>query len=140
MSIYLLKITYLISIFYFTINITVERNKYPIKIENPYPTRSNKKNSYVKLEVNEKNNIRKKTILDLKYHAIKKNANKENIVEIILNQEGKIVGYKPCVVFYPNYFTKTQPKSIIETSKKFKKNKINLCLIKLKFKSTKIDF
>lgn len=140
MSIYLLKLTYLISMLYFTINSTVERNKYPITIEHFSSTIPNKKNSHFKLEVKEKSNIRKKTIIDLKYHVMKKNSNKENIIEIILNKEGKILGYKPCAIFYPNYFTTTQPKSLIETSQKFKKNKTNLCLIKLKVQSTKIDF
>ena len=140
MSIYLLRLTSFFTIFYFTINTTVERTNYPIKKEETYPSTYKKENSYFRVEITRKQSIRNKTLVDLNYHLVKKYSTEENIVHIILNQDGKILGYKPCAIFYPNYFTKTQPRSIIKTSKQLSKNKTNLCLIKLKMHKAKIDF
>jgi hypothetical protein len=57
--------------------------------------------------------LRKKLITDLKIHNVSNNWNKKNVTKIILNREGKIVGYKFYRIFYPNYFTKTQNNKIV---------------------------
>lgn len=132
MHIYFLKITSLITIFYFSLNTTIERNLYPISIKTLPSAEFTPKNKNVGSETENGYKIRRKILIDLKYHLVKKNANKENVIHVILNQEGKILGYKSCSIFYPNYFTKIQPQSVLKTNKTFKKNKTNLCLIKLK--------
>lgn len=139
MYISLVKITSILTIFYFSLNTTIERNKYPITIKTFSTKVSNRESKSFDIGEKEKYKIRKKTIKDLKYHLIKKNSDKEHVIQILVNQEGKIVGYKTCGIFYPNYFTKSQPQSIIKTSTTFNKNKTNLCLIKVKFHNAKID-
>ena len=140
MHIYLLKLTSLLTILYFTVNNTVERNTYPINIKSSSVQISNEENKDFKLEEKKKEKIRKKIIVDLNYHLVKNNPHKENAIHILLNQEGKILGYKPCAIFYPNYFTKNQPKEIVRPEKNFSKTKTNLCLIKVKVHNAKIDF
>ncbi len=132
MSTYFLKITSLFTLFYFTLHNTIERNNYPINLGNLNSTTAKQENTNFLSESKNKHKIRKKTLIDLKYHLVKKTMNKENIIQLILNQEGKIIGYKCCAVFYPNYFTKIQPQSVLKTNKTVNKTKTNLCLIKLK--------
>jgi len=132
MSTYFLKISSLLTILYFTLHNTIERNNYPINLANFNSTTAKQENTNVLSESKNKHKIRKKTLIDLKYHLVKKTMNKENIIQLILNQEGKIIGYKYCAVFYPNYFTKIQPQSVLKTNKPVNKIKTNLCLIKLK--------
>nr|ASV47550.1 hypothetical protein CMESOPL_039 [Chroomonas mesostigmatica CCMP1168] len=139
MPTHLLKISSLLTVFYFTISTTIERNKYAIDTGKHQIQTVPQKSSAFKSEPSNKRNIRKKNLLDLKYHLVKKNSNKENVLQLILNHEGKIIGYKPCSIFHPNYFTKSQPKSIIKTSEIWSKNTTNLCLIKIKFNSAKIN-
>jgi len=98
-----------------------------------------KQGDAIKKETIENIKLRKKVVIDLKYHEIEKNYNKTTVLHIIINQEGRIVGYKPCNIFYPNYFTKNQLKKIINISKKYNLKKINLCMIKIKFYHAKID-
>jgi hypothetical protein len=61
--------------------------------------------------------LRKKLLNDLKIHGISINWNKKNVTKIILNDEGKILGYKFYNIFYPNYFTKTQSNKILSKTK-----------------------
>lgn len=76
----------------------------------------------VTTETGEKVKIRKKIIQDFQYHKSTINWNKTILTKILVNQEGKIIGYKLYNVFYPNYFTKTQIKSLIKSSHKMNQN------------------
>lgn len=129
---YIIKIASLISIIYCSLNTTIERNKYPLSLRSNYLEEVRNKNRYKKLENNKKNILRKKTWLDLKYHKRKKNSDRETLLQLIINKEGKILGYKPCNIFYPNYFTRNQQESLIKTGKKFKLQKTKLCIIRFK--------
>jgi hypothetical protein len=129
---YIIKIASIISIIYCSLNSTIERHKYPLNLKSSYIQEVRHKNTDKKLEDNKKNILRKKTWLDLKYHKRKKNPNPETILQLIINKEGKIVGYKQCNIFYPNYFTRNQDKSVIKTSQKFKLQKTKLCIIRFK--------
>jgi len=79
-----------------------------------------------------KNKVRKKILEDLKLHTKYTNWNRKNITKLILNKEGKIIGYKFYTVFYPNYFTKSQTDKIT-TKNKFPKNKSCLQSIIIKY-------
>lgn len=61
--------------------------------------------------------LRKKLLIDLKIHNTSNNWSKKNVTKILLNTEGKIVGYKFYNIFYPNYFTKTQNNKILSKTK-----------------------
>lgn len=133
------KIAPLLAFIYLSLIQTIERNKYPLQIESKSPQTYIEKETYLKKETSENSKLRKKVVLDLKYHEIEKNYNKTNVLHITINQEGRIVGYKPCNIFYPNYFTKNQLKQLINMSKKYNLKKIHLCMIKIKFYHAKID-
>lgn len=66
-----------------------------------------------RLENSSKIKLRKKLLTDLKIHSTSINWNKKNATKIIVNLEGKIIGYKFCNIFYPNYFTKIQNNKLL---------------------------
>lgn len=130
---YIIKLTSLITIIYCTLTTTIERNKYALNLKNQHVQEfTTKKNTSRKTENTKKSIFRKKIWLDLKYHKRKQKFNDENVIQLLINKEGKILGYKSCKIFYPNYFTRNQPKSIIKTSKRFKYKKIKLCILDFK--------
>jgi hypothetical protein len=130
---YIIKLTSLITLIYCTLSTTVERNKYPLNLRNQSLQEfTTKKSSYKKTENTKKSIFRRKIWIDLKYHKRKQNFNTENTIQVLINKEGKILGYKLCNICYPNYFTRKQPKTIIKTSKKFKYKKIKLCILNFK--------
>lgn len=65
--------------------------------------------------------LRKKLVNDLKMHRSHKNFKKQYITKISVNKDGKIIGYKFCTLFYPNYFTKIQNKNLLMDTKLVKK-------------------
>jgi hypothetical protein len=83
----------------------------------------NNKISLIKSKLESSNTIklRKKVISDLKMHKSHKNFKKQYITKISVNKDGKIIGYKFCTLFYPNYFTKIQNKNLIMDTKLVKK-------------------
>lgn len=84
-----------------------------------------------KIEVNSKTKIRKKLLLDLKLHKTAINWNKKTVTKLIVNTQGKIIGYKPCNLFYPNYFTKLQSGKLVNKNKISKKtDRIFLIIIR----------
>jgi hypothetical protein len=85
-----------------------------------------------KCESLSKHKVRKKILQDLKLHTKYTNWNRKNITKLILNKEGKIIGYKFYTVFYPNYFTKSQTDRLM-TKNKFSKNKSCLQSIIIKY-------
>ena len=94
-------------------------------------------NSGINLELNKSENVnkialRKKIINDLKFHSSSIRGTKKNITKVILNKEGKIMGYKFYNLYYPNYFTTIQSNSAITETSPFKKS-INLFLIIFKY-------
>lgn len=138
---YILKLVSVVSLIYSILGSTIERNKYPVTLKNYYLEDNKTTSNFNKKIENKKRSIfRKKISFDLKYHTRIKISNNESTVRLILNNEGKIIGYKPCNVFYPNYFTKTQQKQLIKIGKKFKLQKINPCIIKYKITHARIDF
>jgi hypothetical protein len=44
------------------------------------------------------------------------NWNKNMLTKLLVNREGKIIGYRLYNVFYPNYFTKTQIRNLLKNS------------------------
>jgi hypothetical protein len=106
--------------FYVTLIKYFPRSSYLfIKTDNSY---TDIKSIPQKGELYSKTRIRKKLLLDLKLHKVSINWNKKNVTKLILNSEGKIIGYKPCTLFYPNYFTKIQSAKLLDKSKILKKN------------------
>ena len=84
-----------------------------------------------KSETKKKIKLRKKLLKDLKIHSTSINFNKKSVTKVIVNSEGKILGYKFCNLFYPNYFTKTQNYNVIVDSELFeKKPKLFLIIFK----------
>lgn len=120
-----------IPVFFYTILIKpFPRNGYEF-IKNPTI------NSGINLELNKIENVnkialRKKIINDLKFHSSSIRGTKKNITKVILNKEGKIMGYKFYNLYYPNYFTTIQSNSAITKTSPFKKS-INLFLIIFKY-------
>lgn len=76
-----------------------------------------------KIESISRSRLRKKILYDLKFHSTSINWNKKCVIKLILNTEGKIIGYKFCNVFYPNYFTKLQNIKLVNKHKFMKKNR-----------------
>lgn len=85
-----------------------------------------------KFESLAKKKVRRKIVQDLKIHTKYTNWNKKNVTKLILNKEGKILGYKFYTIFYPNYFTKLQTNRI-NTKNKFLKNESCLQSIIIKY-------
>jgi hypothetical protein len=101
--------------FYITLATYIPRNCYKfVKTES---LGDNAKFEIKKFEKLTKIRLRKKLLIDLKAHATSQNWNKKNVTKIILNAEGKIIGYKLYHLFYPNYFTKTQNSKIVSKAK-----------------------
>lgn len=79
------------------------------------------------------NRIHKKLTSDFKYHQVGTTTTLDAIVKVQLNTEGQIVGYKLYTPFYPNYFTTTQAKSILDKDYLSNKNKITFQIVKLTY-------
>ncbi len=114
--------------FYVTLTTYFPRSSYRlIKTNFLY---NDKKLIIKKIEPNSKTRIRKKLLSDLKLHKTTVNWNKKNIIKLILNTEGKIIGYKPYKLLYPNYFTKLQTGKLINKNKVIRKyNRISLIIV-----------
>jgi hypothetical protein len=67
-------------------------------------------------ETRTKIKVRKKIIQDFQYHRSSVNWNKNMLTKLLVNREGKIIGYRLYSVFYPNYFTKTQIRNLLKYS------------------------
>jgi hypothetical protein len=89
--------------------------------------------TFTTLETRYKLKIRKKIIQDFTKHKIRENRNAHSITKVIINNEGKIIGYKIYKAFYPNYFTKTQIKNMLKKVTKFINQNSNLHIIKITF-------
>lgn len=85
-----------------------------------------------KIESVPKKKLRKKILQDIKLHSKYTSWNKKNVTKIMLNKEGKIIGYKFYNIFYPNYFTKPQTDKI-NTKIKFSKKSSCLQSIIIKY-------
>lgn len=84
-----------------------------------------------KSETRKKIKLRKKFLKDLKMHSTSVNFNKKSVTKLVVNSEGKILGYKFYNLFYPNYFTKTQNYNVIVDAELFeKKPKLFLIIFK----------
>ena len=115
--------------FYLILTRSLPRNAYPA-----LRTQILEKISHIihrKSETAKKIKLRKKLLQDLKMHSTSINFNKKSVTKLVVNSEGKILGYKFCSLFYPNYFTKTQNNNIIVDSELFeKKPKLFLIIFK----------
>jgi len=116
-------------IFYFSLTNIIPRNTCFFLDKTKQEALSLK--SQVATESAEKIKVRKKIIQDFQYHKSAINWNKTMLTKILVNQEGKIIGYKLYNVFYPNYFTKTQIKSLIKSSHKMNQNFHPIDIIRL---------
>jgi hypothetical protein len=90
-------------------------------------------------EVQHKMKLRKKVMQDLIYHKIRLNWNAQTVTKVAVNDEGKIVGYKMCKAFYPNYFTKTQIANMLKNTTKVTNQNSNLHTLKLTLNSIGAD-
>lgn len=106
--------------FYITLTTYFPRNCY--KFVKTETIENNIKPKITKLEKLSKIKLRKKLIIDLKFHDTSLNWSRKNVTKLLLNPEGKIIGYKFCKIFYPNYFTRSQSNKIISKSKVLKPN------------------
>lgn len=115
--------------FYITLTTYFPRNCYKFVSRE---TLNNNINPIIeKFETTSKTKLRKKLLTDFKIHSTSINWNKKNVTKLILNHEGKIIGYKFCYIFYPNYFTKIQNSKIISKMNIVKSNgKIFLVIFK----------
>nr|BDA97821.1 hypothetical protein [Chroomonas collegionis] len=132
-----MKLFILLSVLFLALDTGIQRNMYlavipKSNLENELPRESS-----LEIETTSQKNYRNKLMMDIKYHDLKKNTNQNPTTQILINQEGKIVGYKFCNIFYPNYFTRQQPRSIIKAGKKFKIKKLHFCIAKIHKNNTK---
>lgn len=114
----LFKVVPVYLFFYITFTKYFPRGSYNItesKVLNTIPEAINKQ-----FENLPKYKARKKILQDIKLHTNCNNWSRKSVTKIILNKEGKIVGYKFHTIFYPNYFTKSQTDKI-NTKNKFSK-------------------
>lgn len=116
-------------IFYFSLTNIIPRNTYFFL--NPKETTAFKLDSLDTIETGEKIKVRKKIVQDFQYHKSSVNWNKNMLTKILVNREGKIIGYKLYNVFYPNYFTKTQIRNLIKSSYKMNQRLSPIEVIKL---------
>jgi glycopeptide antibiotics resistance protein len=77
--------------------------------------------------------LRTKFMQDIMYHKVLTDWNTNNVTKIILNTDGKVMGYKIYKAFYPNYFTTTQLSSILKHSDILNQEKSNLHTLKISF-------
>jgi hypothetical protein len=101
-------------------------------LKEEHPTMLNQ-TTFTPLENHYKLKIRKKIIQDLTKHKTRENWNAHPITKVIVNKEGKLVGYKTYKSFYPNYFTKKQIRSMFKKVTKFTNQTSNLHIIKITF-------
>lgn len=106
--------------FYITLITYFPRNCY--KFVKPETLETKIKPKLTKLEKISKNKLRKKLLSDLKIHSISSNWSRKNVTKLVVSREGKIMGYKFCSIFYPNYFTRNQSNKIISKSAILKVN------------------
>ena len=83
------------------------------------------------LEIQYKMKLRKKVMQDLTHHEIMSTWNEHTVTKVTVNNEGKIVGYKICKAFYPNYFTKTQIANMFRKVTKSTNQSSNLHTLKI---------
>jgi hypothetical protein len=80
--------------FYITLTTYFPRNCY--KFVKTETIENNIKPKITKLEKLSKIKLRKKLIIDLKFHDTSLNWSRKNVTKLLLNPEGKIIGYKKC--------------------------------------------
>ena len=103
-------------VFYFSLTNIIPRNTYSFL--NQKETKEFNISNLNSEEPSRKIKIRKKIIQDFQYHKSSMNWNKNMLTKLLVNSEGKIIGYKLYNVFYPNYFTKTQLRNLLKYSYK----------------------
>lgn len=86
-----------------------------------------------KLECVDKHRIRKKCIADFSHHRISLSSSYKSTTQIILNSEGKIIGYQYYKIFYPTYFTTSQLSNLLKKASFLPLKKTNLHIVKLTF-------
>ena len=101
-------------IFYFSLTNIIPRNTYSFLTQEE-TSKFNISNLNSE-ETRTKIKVRKKIIQDFQYHRSSVNWNKNMLTKLLVNREGKIIGYKLYNVFYPNYFTKTQIRNLLKYS------------------------
>jgi|SaaInlV_125m_DNA_1040241.scaffolds.fasta_scaffold01652_9 hypothetical protein len=101
-------------IFYFSLTNIIPRNTYSFL--NQEETSEFNISNLNSEETRTKIKVRKKIIQDFQYHRSSVNWNKNMLTKLLVNREGKIIGYKLYNVFYPNYFTKTQIRNLLKYS------------------------
>jgi len=125
------KTTSIVFLTYIALSSTIPRNTYSflkeLTITKEIPP------SATSLERLKYKRIRYKLNQDIRYHELHKNWYKKTIAKIVLNEEGKIIGYKMSTLFYPNYFTKTQLRNVIPKSETLPFKKTNINVIKVYF-------
>lgn len=115
--------------FYICLNSLIPRSSYIFLTEKTWD-----KIKYSENENNEdsfKIKIRRKIIQDFKIHACPKHLDKKTVVKIIIDNEGKIIGYKLYKTFFPNYFTKTQVNYIFKKRACLDRQNSNLHYLKI---------
>ena len=101
-------------IFYFSLTNIIPRNTYSFLTQEE--TSEFNISNLNSEETRTKIKVRKKIIQDFQYHRSSVNWNKNMLTKLLVNREGKIIGYKLYNVFYPNYFTKTQIRNLLKYS------------------------
>jgi hypothetical protein len=116
-------------IFYFSLTTIIPRNTYIFLNQ----TKKSEFNisSLNKKESTEKIKVRKKLLQDFRYHKSSITWDEKMLTKLLVNQEGKIIGYKLYNIFYPNYFTKTQLKNLLRSSYKIKRESYPIKAINL---------
>ena len=103
-------------VFYFSLTNIIPRNTYSFL--NQKETKEFNISNLNSEEPSRKIKVRKKIIQDFQYHESSMNWNKNMLAKLLVNSEGKIIGYKLYNVFYPNNFTKTQLRNLLKYSYK----------------------
>lgn len=134
-----MKLFILLSVLFLALDTGIQRNMYLAVIPKNNIQDDLEREYNLEVETKAQKNNRNKLMVDIKYHDLKKNTNQKPTTQILINQEGKIVGYKFCNIFYPNYFTRQQPRSILKAGRKFRIKKLNFCIAKIHKDNTKIQ-
>nr|BDA98787.1 hypothetical protein [Chroomonas debatzensis] len=77
--------------------------------------------------------LQEKLILDLTYHKLEISPFPNTIIKLSISDEGKILGYRYCSVFYPSYFTHNQAKKVIDKEYLGNKKKITFHIVKVSY-------
>lgn len=130
---YLFNLFPIVGFFYFSLSAIVTRDSYFFFDAKEKVKLTTEVEPIRKLECLNNQRIRKKCIADFSHHRVSTSSSYKSMAQIILNSEGKIIGYKYYKIFYPTYFTTSQLSNLLKKASFLPLKKTNLHIVKLTF-------